>query len=117
MSSVPQFQDRPEGVADPEIIFWCRDYGRAWVTHDIKARKRHEADMKAARIHVVWIRGRPEEGATWLFFKMLVRTIDELGRLITSSHGAIHFSIGRREGTRPKVVWAESSQDRSKSSE
>jgi len=115
MSSIPQFQNRPEGVEDPEIIYWCRDNSRVWITHDIKARKRHEADMKAAHIYVAWIRGSPEEGTTWLFFKMIVRTIDELQRLIKSSHGAIHFSISRREGTRPKIVWAESPFDRPKS--
>jgi len=85
------------------------------MTHDIKARKRHEADMKAAHIYVAWIRGSPEEGTTWLFFKMIVRTIDELQRLIKSSHGAIHFSISRREGTRPKIVWTESPFNRPKS--
>jgi len=115
MNSVPQFQNRPEGVEDPEIIEWCRDNSRVWITHDIAARKRHEADIKAARIFVLWIRVSPEEGAIWLFFKMIVRTIDEIERLTKSSHGAIHFSISRREGTRPKIVWAESPFDRPKS--
>lgn len=67
MSCISQFQNRSEGVGDPEIIDWCRDNGRVWITHDYQARKSHEADMKAAHICVVWIRGGTQEGATWLF--------------------------------------------------
>ena len=112
---IPQSQNPPVGLEDPELIDWCRDNGRDWITHDYKARKRHEADIKAARVHVVWIRGSPQEGATWLFFKMIVRTVDEIERAIESSHGTIHFSVSRREGTSPKRVWAEYSYDRPKS--
>jgi hypothetical protein len=74
--------------------------------------------MKAARIYVVWIRGKTEEtageSATWRFFKTIVRTIDETKRLILSSHGAIHFRISQRVGSRPEIDWTESDYDKSK---
>ena len=98
-------------MQDPEIIQWCKDNGRTWVTHDFEAKRKHGEAMKAARIHVVWIRGKPEEGATWLFFKIIVRTIDEIGRIIESSHGAIHFRVSTGVGSRPTVDWAESPYD------
>ncbi len=67
--------------------------------------------MKAARIHVVWIRGKTEESdgetATWRFFKTIVRSVSEIQRIISSSHGAIHFKISQRTGSRPEIVWAE----------
>lgn len=85
VKEVPQFQDRPDIVEDPEIIQWCKGNSRAWITHDFAARRKHEATMKAARIHVIWVRGKTQppqlqlgESATWRFYKMLVRTVDEL---------------------------------------
>lgn len=118
---VPQFQNRPDIVEDPEIIQWCKDNTSAWITHDFAARRKHEGVMKAARIHVIWIRGKtqpPElqsgESATWRFYKMLVRTIDELQRILLTSHGAIHFRISTNVGSRPNVDWAQSGYDRPK---
>jgi hypothetical protein len=76
--------------------------------------------MKLARIYVVWIRGKteetvePTESATWKFFKTIVRTIDEIQRLIISSHGAIHFKLSQKVGSRPEIEWAESPYDRPK---
>lgn len=120
MKDVPEFQNRPEGVPDPELYSYCKDNHRVFITHDYSARKQHEADMKAARINVVWIRGKTEESngesATWRFFKTIVRSIDEIKRKILSAHGAIHFSISKRTGSSPIVVWAESSYDRPKRS-
>lgn len=118
---VLQFQNRPDIVEDPEIIQWCKDNTRSWITHDFSARRKHEGTMKAARIHVIWVRGKtqpPElqsgESATWRFYKMLVRTIDELQRILLTSHGAIHFRISTNVGSRPNFDWAESSYDRPK---
>jgi predicted nuclease of predicted toxin-antitoxin system len=117
---VPQFQNRTTGVEDPEIIGWCKGNHRAWITHDFKARRQHEAAMKEARIHVIWIRGRVEpiektgETATWRFYKMLVRVIDELQRILLASHGAMHFRISQKSKTRPEIDWAESDKDKPK---
>lgn len=108
---VPQFQGRPEGVEDPEIIAWCKDDGRVWITHDIKAKKKHAADLKANRISVLWIRGHPEQFATWQQFKILVRVIDKLHQMLLSAHGAMHFQAGIKGGPTPKVVWTELSRD------
>jgi predicted nuclease of predicted toxin-antitoxin system len=120
-TDVPQFQNRTDIVEDPEIIQWCRDNGRTWITHDFEARRKHLAVMKAAHIHVVWIRGKTEpperhsgETATWRLYKMLVRTIDELRRTLLNCRGAMHFRISTNVGTRPNVDWAESSHDRPK---
>ena len=68
---------------------------------------------------MVWIRGKTEEEATgepatWRFFKTLVRSIDEIIRLLQSAHGAIHFKISQRTGSRPEIAWAESPYDRPK---
>ena len=76
--------------------------------------------MKEARINVVWIRGKTEpkevtgESATWRFYKMLVRVIDELQRLLLASHGAMHFRISQKTGARPEVDWVESDEDKPK---
>lgn len=116
---IPEFQNRTEGVEDPEIIHWCRDNNRAWITHDFEARRKHEAVMKADRIHVIWIRGKTEpanlhngESTSWRFFKLLVRTIDELQRILLASHGAMHFRISTKVGSRPEIDWAESNEDK-----
>lgn len=118
---VPQFQNRQDIVEDPEIIKWCKDNNRAWLTHDFKARRKHEVAIKAARIHVIWIRGKTEppelhlgESATWRFYKMIVRTIDELQRILLASRGAVHFRISTRVGSRPVIDWAESDFDKPK---
>jgi len=123
MKEVPQFQNRSEGVLDPEVIAWCKDNKRVWITHDFEAKRKHLETMKTARISVVWVRGKTEqteetagESATWRFFKTLVRTIDETQRLILSSHGAIHFRISQRPGSRPNIDWAESNYDKPKKS-
>ena len=108
---VSQFQNRPEGVDDPEIIVWCKDNGRVWITHDIKAKKKHEVDLKANRISVLWIRGHPEQFATWQQFKILVRVIDKLHQMLLSAHGAMHFQAGIKGGPTPKVVWTELNRD------
>ncbi len=78
MNEVPQFQNRSEGVPDLEIITWCKDNKRAWITHDFAARKKHQEVMKTARINVVWVRGKTEQteetegaSATWRFFKTI----------------------------------------------
>ena len=61
---VSQFQNRPEGVGGPEIIAWCEDNDRMWVTHDIKAKKKHKVDLRTTLISVLWMRGHPEQFAT-----------------------------------------------------
>ncbi|MFH1638875.1 MAG: DUF5615 family PIN-like protein [Chloroflexota bacterium] len=115
-----QFQNRSLGVEDPEIIKWCKDNHKAWITHDFKARRQHEAAMKAARINVIWIRGKTEpkevigESTTWRFYKMFVRVIDELQRLLLASHGAMHFRISQKTVARPEIDWVESDEDKPK---
>ena len=117
---IPQSQNHSPSVEDPEIIAWCKENHTVWTTHDFKARRQHEAAMKEARINVVWIRGKTEpkevtgESATWRFYKMLVRVIDELQRLLLASHGAMHFRISQKTGARPEVDWVESDEDKPK---
>jgi len=109
---IPEFRNRQEGIDDPEIIRWCKDDGRVWITHDIRAKKKHEADLKTNRISVLWIRGHPEQFSTWQQFKILVRVIDRLHQMLLSAHGAIHFQAGIRGTPTPKVLWTESPSDR-----
>ena len=119
-NEVSEFKNRTSGVEDPEIIEWCRKNNKAWITHDFKARRQHEAAMKEARIHVICIRGETKpitvtgESTTWRFYKMLVRVIDELQRILLASHGAMHFRISQKSGSRPEIDWAESKEDSSK---
>ena len=108
---IPQFQNRPDGVDDPEIIRWCKKDARVWITHDIKAKKKHEADLKTNRISVLWLRGHPEKFATWQQFKIIVRVIDRLHQMLLSAHGAIHFQAGLKGSPTPKIVWAEYPRD------
>ena len=119
MKDIPEFQNRPEGVDDPELYSYCKDDNKVFITHDYSARKQHEADMKAARIYVIWIRGKTEESdgesATWRFFKILVRSIDTIRQKILSSHGAIHFRISQKTGSSPIIAWAESPYDKPRS--
>lgn len=110
---VPEFKNRT--IEDPEIIEWCRSNRRVWITHDFAARRKHAEAIKAARIHIVWLRGDPAGISVWGFFKMLVRTIDEIERMVSSAHGAIHFRLTQKCGVRPTVDWAESPQDKPKS--
>ena len=112
VKAVPEFQGRPEGVEDPEVIEWCRANGRIWITHDKAARKQHEADIKAARIHVLWLRGSPREFASWFQFKVVVRVIDQLESIIRSSRGAMHFKAGTRGGPTPEAIWTELARDK-----
>lgn len=108
---IERFKNRSEGVSDPEIIQWCRENARVWITHDIRAKKKHEADLKTNRISVLWLRGHTEQFATWQQFKVLVRIIDMLHQKLLTSHGAIHFQAGIKGGPTPKTLWAENPTD------
>jgi len=108
---VPEFQDHLEDLEDPEIITWCKDNSRTWITHDFKSRRQHIEAIKLARINVVWVRvttksniAIPDETATWRIFKIIVRTVDDIRRTIQLSHGAIHFKINQ-QSTRPIIDW------------
>ena len=87
------------------------DNAREWIPHEIKAKKRHEADLKSKRISVLWLRGNPDQFATWQQFKAIVRVIEVLNRLLLTSHGAIHFQAGIKGKSTPKVSWVESPSD------
>lgn len=120
-TQVPEFQDHLDHLYDPEIITWCNRNSRTWLTHDFDARRKHQEAMKVARIHVVWVRITtksnekiPGESATWRIFKVIVRTIDEIGRRIRTSHGAIHFRINLGSRTSPTIDWTESNFDKPK---
>jgi hypothetical protein len=106
-------------VDDPEIIYWCKNNNRVWMTHDYESRRKHEEAMKLARINVVWIRGKVEpaiigESASWRFLKLIVRSLDQLNQSLCSAHGAIHFKLSQKIGTRPEIYWAEYSFDRTR---
>jgi len=105
------FHDRPKGVEDPEVIEWCRDNGRVWITHDKEARKKHDISIKTAHISVLWVHGHPEQFSNWQFFKVIVRVIDEMHRMLKAAHGAMHFRAGIRGRPTPEVIWAEQSRD------
>ena len=110
-NEVPQFQNRPQGIEDPEVIDWCRQNGRVWITADKAARKQHEVQIKTARISVLWLHGPPRAFPSWTQFKIVVRVLDQMERLLQSAHGALHFRASQKTGTRPKIMWAESPSD------
>lgn len=106
---VPEFQDHLDSLEDPEIINWCKENSRTWITHDFKARRKHIEAIKLARINVVWLRistaqNIPDESPTWRIFKMLVRLLDDVRREILNSDGAIHLRINQKTN-RPIIDW------------
>ncbi len=60
---------------------------------------------------MLWMRGSPEQFATWQQFKVLVRVIDVLHHMLQASHGAMHFRAGMKGTSTPKVTWTESHLD------
>ena len=111
VKEIPQYKVKGGEVSDPEIIQWCKDNGRVWITHDKTARKQHEVDIKAARIHVLWVRGHPTKFAAWQQFRIVVRVIDEMQQMLQLAYGAMHFRAGLRGTSRPKVTWTELPRD------
>ncbi len=61
---VLEFQDHLNELYDPEIIAWCKNNGRTWITHDFNARRKHLEAIKLARINVVWIRINTKQNIT-----------------------------------------------------
>lgn len=102
----------PRDAEDLDIIRWCKDNKHVFITHDYSTRKQYEADMRSAPISVLWIRGHPEQTATWLFFKMVIRVIDEMHSKLRTSRGAIHFKVGLKGGSTPEIIWAQFPEDR-----
>ena len=101
------------GSEEPEIFEWCKLNGRTWITHDIEAKTKHAATLKANRISVLWVRGHPEKTANWVFFKIIVKEIDKFHDKLQRAHGPIHYRATR--GTRGLIyIWAESEFDRPK---
>lgn len=116
---ISEFQDHLEKLYDPEIIAWCKDSGRVWITHDFESHRKHIEAIKLARIYVVWIRmgTKPNktihtEPPTWRMFQILVRTIDGIQHQIAKSHDAVHFRIHSKSGDSPTVDWAADGLDK-----
>lgn len=110
---ITEVSDLASNTKDPEIFTWCSRNKRVWITHDIEANRKHEADLKSSRISVLWVRGHPEHSATWTLFKLIVRQIDQFQQKLDSAHGAIHYRITRGDKGLA-FMWAESSNDRPK---
>lgn len=99
--------------SEPEIFKWCKYNGRTWITHDIEAKTKHAASLKANRISVLWVRGHPEHASNWVFFKIIVKEIDKFHDKLLRAHGAIHYRA-TRGATGLIYIWAESELDRPK---
>jgi len=101
------------GSKEPEIFEWCKRNGRTWITHDIEAKTKHAAALKASRISVLWVRGHPEQSSNWVFFKIITKEIDKFHDKLQKAHGAIHYRATR--GPKGLIyIWAESELDRPK---
>ena len=98
---------------EPEIFKWCKRNGCTWITHDIQAKTKHAPILKASRISVLWVRGHPEQTASWVFFKIIVKQIDKFHNKLKKAHGAIHYKATRSEKGLI-YVWADSALDRPK---
>ena len=98
---------------EPEIFKWCKRNGCTWITHDIQAKTKHAPILKASRISVLWVRGHPEQTASWVFFKIIVKEIDKFHNKLQNAHGAIYYKATRSEKGLI-YVWAESEFDRPK---
>lgn len=103
----------PSDSDEPTIFDWCRRNGRTWITHDIEAKTKWAASLKANRISVLWIRGHPKYKPSWEFFKIIVRQIDKFHDKLQKARGAIHYRATR--GEKGLIyIWAELEQDRPK---
>ena len=108
---ITEIDDLPANSSDPEIFNWCKSNGRAWITHDIKAKLKHSAELKKSKISALWVRGSLKERASWGYFKIIVKNIDKYHEKLKNSHGAIHYKATR--GERGLLyVWAEAASDK-----
>jgi hypothetical protein len=108
----PALEAAGVGSKDEEFIPWLGETKQAWITHDKKAKKRHEIALKANRVTVLWVSGTAL--ANWEMLKIVVRVIDVVIEKMKKARGAIHFRAARRGGPTPTIVWAEHSQDQRK---
>lgn len=108
---IKEISELSPSSSEPEIFKWCKGNGRTWITHDIEAKTKHAASLKANRVSVLWVRGAPEKAASWFFFKLIVKEIDKFHDKLNRAHGAIHYRATRSGLI---YIWAESYLDKPK---
>ena len=97
------FSDRP-GVADPEIIEWCKIHNAVWIHADDRARKKHKKQIIATGIAFLWVY-RPKgvmsaKEQLRILSYVLPDFIDRLGKYPTQLH---YRASAHGESLHPKV--------------
>jgi hypothetical protein len=106
ISEIPELST---SSSDPDIFKWCKSNGRTWITHDIQAKTKHAASLKENNVSVLWVRGSPTKSASWFYFKLIVRVIDNFHDKLNKAHGAIHYRVTQSGLV---YIWADSEMDR-----
>lgn len=111
-----QFPQYPNGSADDGVILdYCLRSQTIWITTDERREKlmrMFHSDTTKVTLLVV---KEPARFPASLQLKIIMRVIDELEKIVHSSHGGIHFKAGQKGRSRPTTIWAEHGEDWPKS--
>jgi hypothetical protein len=107
-----QFPEYPDGSADDAIILaHCLRTQTIWITTDEKREKLMKKFHSETSKVTLLVLKEPERFPASLQLKIIMRVIDELERIVHSSHGGIHFKAAQKGRSRPTTIWAEHGED------
>jgi hypothetical protein len=107
-----QFPQYPNGSADDRIILdHCLRTQTTWITTDEKREKLMKMFPSETSKVTLLVLKQPQRFPSSLQLKIIMRVIDELERLVHSSHGGIHFKAAQKGYSRPTIIWAEHKED------
>jgi hypothetical protein len=93
-----------QGAPDPIIIQWLGLQGGVWVTADEHAKREHAEEIKAAGIHILWVRRPKKQGFSKKAQLLLLLWIaDDVLNHIAGAKNPAQF-LAQYSGQRPKVV-------------
>lgn len=100
-----------EGRKDPWLIQQMGAKGLSWVTKDDEAKREHEAEIRAARISVVWVRGVARSKGNPVrnnisirdVHKLLASKLDDLTREIQNANNPLYFYLYLDSAGKPVV--------------
>lgn len=100
-----------QGTKDPWLIPYLGAKGYTWVTKDHETRRKHESEIRASGISVVWIRGleragsKPKKNEISIkdLHRMLTDKLDAIEEQIASAKGPRYFLLYMKSGRQPVV--------------
>lgn len=91
-----------EGATDPIIIHWLALQGGIWVTADERARRKHANEIRAAGIHILWVRRHRKHGMSKKAqLLLLLWIVDDILQEIRQARAPTQF-LAYYSGQRPK---------------